>query len=60
MVVGAKEAVKYLIEKGHRQIAHLRGPREHRHAEEMSSLYRHFRILVFPLKEYVVEGNFAG
>ena len=57
---GAKEAVKYLIEKGHRQIAHLRGPREHRHAEERYRAYID-TLLDFGIpikKEYVVEGNF--
>lgn len=57
---GAREAVKYLIEKGHRRIAHLRGPREHRHAEERYRAYVD-TLLDFgiPLKkEYVVEGNF--
>ena len=57
---GAKEAVKYLIEKGHRMIAHLRVPREHRHAEERYRAYID-TLLDFGIpikKEYVVEGNF--
>ena len=57
---GAREAVKYLIEKGHRRIAHLRGPREHRHAEERYRAYID-TLLDFGIpikKEYVVEGNF--
>ncbi len=57
---GAQKAVKYLIDKGHKRIAHLRGPREHRHAEERYRAYVD-TLLDFniPLKkEYVVEGNF--
>lgn len=57
---GAKEAVKYLIQRGHRLIAHIRGPKEHRHAEER---YRAYVDTLLehdvPLKkEYIVEGNF--
>jgi len=57
---GAQEAVRYLIRQGHRAIAHIRGPREHRHAEEryrayVDTLLEHG----IPLqKEYIVEGNF--
>ena len=57
---GAQKAVKYLIDKGHKRIAHLRGPREHRHAEERYRAYVD-TLLDFniPLKkEYVIEGNF--
>lgn len=57
---GAKEAVKYLIRRGHHLIAHIRGPKEHRHAEER---YRAYVDTLLehdvPLKkEYIVEGNF--
>ncbi|MGC8778014.1 MAG: LacI family DNA-binding transcriptional regulator [Candidatus Caldatribacteriaceae bacterium] len=57
---GAREAVKYLVRKGHRYIAHIRGPKEHRHAEEryrayVDTLLEHD----IPLKkEYIIEGNF--
>jgi len=57
---GAKDAVTYLIRKGHSQIAHIRGPAEHRHAEEryrafVDTLLEHGIQLK---KEYIVEGNF--
>jgi len=57
---GAKEAVAYLINKGHRRIAHIRGPEDHRHAEEryrayMDTLLEHGIEL---RKEYIAFGNF--
>ena len=57
---GAQEAVKYLIEKGHKRIAHLRGPEGHRHAEERYRAYVD-TLLNYDIpvkKEYIIEGNF--
>ncbi len=57
---GAKAAVRYLIEKGHRDIAHIRGPEGHRHAEERRRAYLDTLLEYgIPLrKEYLVEGDF--
>jgi DNA-binding LacI/PurR family transcriptional regulator len=57
---GAREAVAYLIKEGHRRIAHIRGPEDHRHAEEryrayMDTLLEHGIEL---RKEYIAFGNF--
>ncbi|MCD6155899.1 MAG: LacI family DNA-binding transcriptional regulator [Candidatus Atribacteria bacterium] len=57
---GAKEAVAYLIEKGHRRIAHVRGPEGHRHAEERYRAYVD-TLLEYGIelrREYIVAGNF--
>ncbi|HSV32324.1 MAG TPA: LacI family DNA-binding transcriptional regulator [Atribacteraceae bacterium] len=57
---GSKEVITYLIKEGHHRIAHIRGPKEHRHAEEryrayVDTLLEHG----IPLKkDYIVEGNF--
>jgi LacI family repressor for deo operon, udp, cdd, tsx, nupC, and nupG len=57
---GAKEAVTYLITKGHCRIAHIRGPEEHRHAEERYRAYLDtlMEYDIPPKKEYIVEGDF--
>jgi len=57
---GTKEAITYLIKKGHRRIAHICGPIEHLHAQEryrayVDTLLEHDISLK---KEYIVEGNF--
>lgn len=57
---GAKQAVEYLIKQGHRLIAHIRGPKGHRHAEERYRAYLDTLLEYgIPLKrEYIVEGDF--
>lgn len=57
---GAKEVMHSLIQRGHSAIAHIRGPREHRHAEERYKAYVDTLLEYgIPLKkEYIVEGNF--
>ncbi len=57
---GAKEVVSSLIRKGHNHIAHIRGPEEHRHAQERYHAYVDTLLENdIPLKkEYIVEGNF--
>ncbi|HHT09130.1 MAG: LacI family DNA-binding transcriptional regulator [Atribacterota bacterium] len=57
---GTKEAIIYLIKKGHRRIAHIRGPMDHLHAQEryrayVDTLLEHDISLK---KEYIIEGNF--
>jgi len=57
---GTKEAITYLVKKGHRRIAHIRGPMEHLHAQEryrayVDTLLEHNISLK---KEYIIEGNF--
>ncbi len=57
---GAREAVIYLIRKGHHRIAHIGGPEGHRHAEERYQAYLDTLVgYGIPLKrEYIVRGDF--
>ncbi|NLJ50360.1 MAG: LacI family transcriptional regulator [Candidatus Atribacteria bacterium] len=57
---GTKEAITYLIKKGHQRIAHIRGPMDHLHAQEryrayVDTLLEHDISLK---KEHIIEGNF--
>ncbi|QPM68708.1 LacI family DNA-binding transcriptional regulator [Atribacter laminatus] len=57
---GTKEAINYLIKKGHRRIAHIRGPMDHLHAQERYRAYVDTLLEneISLKKEYIIEGNF--